>query len=127
MRRPAPPPPSGGGGGGARAGGGRLASWLPPRGAGGRPRASCAAPPGGRMRMGLLGTGPWALLASAPALRGPPEVDFTGVWGRRPEAAGVLADRFGTRAYADVDALVADSDAIAIALPPAVQAPLAVR
>lgn len=83
--------------------------------------------PGGRMRIGLLGTGPWALLAYAPALRGHPEVDFTGVWGRRPEAAGALADRFGTRAYADVDALVADSDAIAIALPPAVQAPLAVR
>src|SRR4051794_20171944 len=79
------------------------------------------------MRIGLLGTGPWALLAYAPALRDHPAVDFTGVWGRRPEAAGALAERFGTRAYADVDALVADSDAIAIALPPAVQAPLAVR
>lgn len=79
------------------------------------------------MRIGLLGTGPWAALAYAPALRGHSEVDFTGVWGRRPEAASALADRFGTRPYEDVDALFADTDAIAIALPPAVQAPLAVR
>jgi predicted dehydrogenase len=79
------------------------------------------------MRIGLLGTGPWAKLAYAPALRGHPDVDFTGLWGRRPESAGALAARFGTRPYADVDALFADTDAIAIALPPAVQAPLAVR
>ncbi|MCO5984763.1 Gfo/Idh/MocA family oxidoreductase [Actinoallomurus spadix] len=79
------------------------------------------------MRIGLLGTGPWAELAYAPALRGHADVDFTGVWGRRPEAAGALAERFGTRPYDDVDALIADTDAIAIALPPAVQAPLAVR
>jgi predicted dehydrogenase len=82
---------------------------------------------GGRVRIGLLGTGPWAELAYAPALHGHPEVDFTGIWGRRPEAASALADRFGTRPYEDVDALFADTDAIAIALPPAVQAPLAVR
>jgi predicted dehydrogenase len=79
------------------------------------------------MRIGLLGTGPWAELAYAPALRGHPEVEFTGIWGRRPEAASALADRFGTRPYANVDDLFADTDAIAIALPPAVQAPLAVR
>jgi predicted dehydrogenase len=79
------------------------------------------------MRIGLLGTGPWAELAYAPALRAHPEVDFTGIWGRRPEAARALAERFGTRPYADVAALLADTDTIAIALPPAVQAPLAVR
>jgi predicted dehydrogenase len=79
------------------------------------------------MRIGLLGTGPWAGFAYAPALRGHADVDFTGVWGRRREAAEALAERFGTRPYADVDALIADTDAIAVALPPAVQAPLAVR
>jgi predicted dehydrogenase len=79
------------------------------------------------MRIGLLGTGPWAELAYAPALRGHPEVDFTGIWGRRPEAAAGLAGRFGTRPYQDTDALFTDTDAIAIALPPAIQAPLAVR
>lgn len=79
------------------------------------------------MRIGLLGTGPWAELAHAPALHAHPGVEFTGVWGRRPEAAAALAGRFGTRAYDDADALIAAVDAVAVALPPAVQAPLAVR
>ncbi|MFJ9422182.1 Gfo/Idh/MocA family protein [Streptomyces sp. NPDC101249] len=79
------------------------------------------------MRIGLLGTGPWATAAHAPALQEHPDLDFTGVWGRRPEAAGELAERHGTRAYTDVDALLADVDAVAVALPPSVQADLAVR
>lgn len=79
------------------------------------------------MRIGLLGTGPWAGMAHAPALHQHPGLDFAGVWGRRPEAAQELADRYGTRAYDDVDALFADVDAVALALPPGVQAELAVR
>lgn len=79
------------------------------------------------MRIGLLGTGPWARMAYAPALAAHPELDLTGVWGRRPEAAGELAGLYGTRAYDDVDALLADVDAVAVALPPDVQAGLAVR
>ncbi|MDN3266940.1 Gfo/Idh/MocA family oxidoreductase [Streptomyces sp. MA15] len=79
------------------------------------------------MRIGLLGTGPWARAAHAPALSGHPDLDFAGVWGRRPEAAGELATVYGVRAYEDVDALLADVDAVAVALPPAVQAELAVR
>ncbi|MEU6380711.1 Gfo/Idh/MocA family oxidoreductase [Streptomyces sp. NPDC046909] len=79
------------------------------------------------MRIGLLGTGPWAEGAHAPALSRHGELEFAGVWGRRPDAAKELAGRFGTRAYDDVDALFADVDAVAVALPPAVQAGLAVR
>ncbi|MEV0179766.1 Gfo/Idh/MocA family oxidoreductase [Streptomyces sp. NPDC050625] len=79
------------------------------------------------MRVGLLGTGPWAQAAYAPALSGHGELDFTGVWGRRPEAASALAEQYGTRAYDDVDALLDDVDAVAVALPPTVQADLAVR
>ncbi|MFI2376933.1 Gfo/Idh/MocA family protein [Streptomyces sp. NPDC018964] len=79
------------------------------------------------MRIGLLGTGPWARAAHAPALSGHPDLDLAGVWGRRPEAAEELAALHGTRAYGDVDALLADVDAVAVALPPAVQAELAVR
>ncbi|MGV9455251.1 Gfo/Idh/MocA family protein [Streptomyces sp. NPDC003635] len=79
------------------------------------------------MRIGLLGTGPWARMAHAPALDGHADVDFVGVWGRRTDAAKELADRHGVRAYDDVDALLADVDAVAVALPPAVQAELAVR
>ncbi|CAL9356390.1 Inositol 2-dehydrogenase_D-chiro-inositol 3-dehydrogenase [Streptomyces sp. enrichment culture] len=79
------------------------------------------------MRIGLLGTGPWAQMAHAPALSGHEKLDFAGVWGRRPEAAKELAERHGVRAYDDVDALFADVDAVAVALPPDVQASLAVR
>ncbi|MGW0998424.1 Gfo/Idh/MocA family protein [Streptomyces sp. NPDC002520] len=79
------------------------------------------------MRIGLLGTGPWARAAHAPALAGHTGLDFAGVWGRRPEAAGALAEEYGVRAYDDVDELLADVDAVAVALPPSVQAELAVR
>ncbi|WP_369174778.1 Gfo/Idh/MocA family protein [Streptomyces sp. R28] len=79
------------------------------------------------MRIGLLGTGPWAQMAYAPALSRHGELDFAGVWGRRTAAAKELADSYGVRAYDDVDALLADVDAVAVALPPAVQADLAVR
>nr|WP_202447774.1 Gfo/Idh/MocA family oxidoreductase [Streptomyces sp. SID5468] len=75
----------------------------------------------------MLGTGPWARRAHAPALAGHPDVEFTGVWGRRPEAAAALAEEYATTAYRDADALVAASDAVALALPPDVQPDLAVR
>ncbi|WP_236240455.1 Gfo/Idh/MocA family protein [Streptomyces sp. CC228A] len=78
-------------------------------------------------RIGLLGTGPWAARTHAPALAAHPGAEFSGVWGRRPEAAAELAGAYGTRAYDDVDALFAASDAVACALPPDVQAPLAAR
>lgn len=79
------------------------------------------------MRIGLLGTGPWAQMVHAPALGGHGEVEFAGIWGRRTGAAKDLAERHGTRAYDDVDELLADVDAVAVALPPDVQASLAVR
>ena len=79
------------------------------------------------MRIGLLGTGPWAQMAHAPALSGHDAWDFAGVWGRRPDAAKELADQYGVPAYDDVDALLADVDAVAVALPPSIQAELAVR
>ncbi|MGW8376474.1 Gfo/Idh/MocA family oxidoreductase [Streptomyces sp. ODS28] len=79
------------------------------------------------MRFGLLGTGSWAARTHGPALAAHDGVELVGVWGRRPEAAGELARELGTRAYEDADALFADCDAVALALPPDVQAPLAVR
>lgn len=79
------------------------------------------------MRIGLLGTGPWARAVHAPALSTHEGLDLVGVWGRRPAAAKELADRHGTRAFDDVDALFAEVDAVAVALPPDVQADLAVR
>ncbi|HEY5837196.1 Gfo/Idh/MocA family protein [Streptomyces sp.] len=79
------------------------------------------------MRVGLLGTGPWALRTHGPALAAHPGVELVGVWGRRPEAAARVAAEFGARPYGDADALIDAVDAVAIALPPHLQAPLAVR
>lgn len=81
-------------------------------------------------RIGLLGTGPWAERTHAPALAAHPGLELSGVWGRRPEAAAALAATHDTTAHsgeAGLDALFAESDAIAFALPPDVQAPLAAR
>ncbi|MDI6097840.1 Gfo/Idh/MocA family oxidoreductase [Actinoplanes sp. NEAU-A12] len=79
------------------------------------------------MRFGLFGTGPWAHQAHAPALAAHSGVEFAGVWGRDPEKAADLAGRYGVPVYTDVDALIADVDAVAVALPPDVQAPIALR
>ncbi|UNO42469.1 Gfo/Idh/MocA family oxidoreductase [Streptomyces sp. MST-110588] len=79
------------------------------------------------LRIGLLGTGPWARRVHAPALAAHPGVTLTGVWGRRPDAAAALAQAHDTRSYATPDELFAATDAVAVALPPSVQAALAVR
>ncbi|WP_395297681.1 Gfo/Idh/MocA family protein [Kitasatospora hibisci] len=79
------------------------------------------------MRIGLLGTGPWAERVHAPVLAEHPAYEFAGVWGRRPEAAAALGAAHGVPGYADLDRLLAEVDAVSIALPPTVQADLAVR
>ncbi|MDT4990588.1 MAG: hypothetical protein QOH97_480 [Actinoplanes sp.] len=79
------------------------------------------------MRFGLFGTGPWAHLAHAPGLAAHPEVDFVGVWGRNPAKADELAGAFGAKAYPTIGSLIDDVDAIAVALPPDVQAPIALQ
>ncbi|MEV0534539.1 Gfo/Idh/MocA family oxidoreductase [Kitasatospora sp. NPDC050463] len=79
------------------------------------------------MRIGLLGTGPWAERVHAPVLAEHPDFEFAGVWGRRPEVAAALGEAHGVPGYQDLDRLLAEVDAVSIALPPTVQADLAVR
>jgi predicted dehydrogenase len=79
------------------------------------------------LRFGLLGTGYWATETQAAGLTGHPDAEFVGVWGRDRAKAGALAGRYGVRPFDEVDALIAEVDAVAVALPPDVQAPLAVR
>jgi predicted dehydrogenase len=79
------------------------------------------------MRFGLFGTGPWAHLAHAPGLAAHADVEFAGVWGRDQAKAAALADEYGAKAYPTVEGLIADVDAVAVALPPVVQAPIALR
>jgi predicted dehydrogenase len=79
------------------------------------------------MRFGLLGTGYWAAETQAPALVAHPGAELVGVWGRDPAKADALAQRFRAKAYGDIDGLLADVDAIAVAVPPDIEADLATK
>jgi predicted dehydrogenase len=79
------------------------------------------------MRFGLVGTGHWARITHAPALATTPGVALTSVWGRERLAAQALAARHGATAQPDFDAFLDSVDAVAFAVPPHVQAPLAIR
>jgi predicted dehydrogenase len=63
----------------------------------------------------------------AVSLAAHPAVELAGVWTRRPEVANVFAAEFGGAAFPSVDDLLADTDAVAFAVPPQVQSELAVR
>jgi predicted dehydrogenase len=77
------------------------------------------------MRFGLVGTGPWAEMTHGPGLAAAEGIELVGVWGRSAEKAGTLATRLGVPAYDDYEALLDDVDAVAFAVPPDVQAEMA--
>ncbi len=79
------------------------------------------------MRFGLVGTGYWARIVHAPALASTPSVELAAIWGRNEDAATALAAEFGASACQDFEAFLASVDAVAFAVPPAVQAELAIR
>ncbi len=79
------------------------------------------------LRFGLLGTGYWAREVHAAGLATDDDATFVGVWGRDPTKAAAVAELYGVRAFTDVDELLDAVDAVAIAVPPDVQAELAVR
>lgn len=78
------------------------------------------------VRVGLIGAGPWAGMVHAPMLAASPETELVGVWARRPEAAAELAAAHGAAAFATPEALYDACDAVAFAVPPDVQAAMAV-
>lgn len=75
------------------------------------------------VRIGLVGAGPWARETHAPALTAHPGVDFVGGWARDPAAAAELFPRSFDSPAELFDAV----DAVAFAVPPNVQAELAVE
>ena len=79
------------------------------------------------LRFGVVGTGYWAQEAHATALAGSDAADLVGIWGRDPAKTQAAADRFGVAGFTDLDGLLAEVDAVAVAVPPDVQAELAVR
>jgi predicted dehydrogenase len=77
------------------------------------------------MRFGLVGTGPWAMMTHGPGLAAARGVELVGVWGRSREKAEGLSRTLGVTAYGDYDGLLSDVEAVAYAVPPEVQADLA--
>jgi predicted dehydrogenase len=79
------------------------------------------------MRFGVLGTGFWARQIHAASLAEHPDAELAGVWGRDLAKAKALGAEFDVQGYDDLDALLAEVDAVSFSLPPAVQVPLAIR
>jgi predicted dehydrogenase len=79
------------------------------------------------MRFGVLGTGHWARTVHAAALAGHPTAELVGIWGRDLAKAKAVGAEFDVPGFGDVDELLSQVDAVAMALPPSVQAPLAER
>jgi predicted dehydrogenase len=96
------------------------------------------------LKFGLVGTGHWARIAHAPALATTEDIALTAVWGRDPQAASELASAYGATPYSaaspaspaspacpacpagDIAAFLDAVDGVAFAVPPDVQAPIAV-
>src|SRR5689334_19411404 len=78
------------------------------------------------VRVGLVGAGPWAGMFHAPMLSAHAGTTLEAVWSRRPEAAERLAADHGATPAASFEELLAQCDAVAFAVPPDVQAELAV-
>jgi len=77
------------------------------------------------VRVGLVGAGPWARAVHARMLAAGPETQLTSVWARRPEAARETAAPYGAGVAATFEELLDGCEAVAFAVPPAVQAELA--
>jgi predicted dehydrogenase len=78
-------------------------------------------------RVGLVGAGPWAAMFHAPMLAAATRLELTTVWARRREAADQLASRFGAEPAGSFEELLDRCEAVAFAVPPGVQAALAVQ
>ena len=79
------------------------------------------------MRVGLVGTGYWASQVHGPGVAAVDGAELAAVWGRDPARTEELASRFGATAYVDAAEMFAAVDAVTFAVPPSVQAPLAVQ
>ncbi|MEU4191155.1 Gfo/Idh/MocA family oxidoreductase [Kribbella sp. NPDC026611] len=79
------------------------------------------------MRFGLVGTGPWAVRTHGPGLTAADGVELVGVWGRHPEKTAVFAGDLGVPGYDDYAELLESVDAVAFAVPPKVQAAMALE
>ena len=80
---------------------------------------------GERMRFGLVGTGYWARMTHGPGIQASNN-DLVGVWGRDAAKTAGIAEALGVTAFPSHAALLDAVEAVAYAVPPDVQAPLAI-
>lgn len=78
------------------------------------------------LRVGVVGAGPWAQMVHAPMVARHPHTTLAGVWARRPDAAAALAAAHDSTAAATFAELLDRCDAVAFAVPPDVQAEMAI-
>src|ERR1700709_223183 len=79
------------------------------------------------MRFGLVGTGHWARVTHGPGLSAAEGVELVGVWGRNGDKSSQLATELGVTGYDDYAELLEVVDAVAFAVPPRVQATMALE
>jgi predicted dehydrogenase len=79
------------------------------------------------MRFGLVGTGHWARVTHGPGLLAAAGVELVGVWGRNGDRSSQLATELGVIGYDDYAELLEVVDAVAFAVPPRVQATMALE
>jgi predicted dehydrogenase len=77
--------------------------------------------------MGVVGTGYWAEVVHARGAAAHPGVELVGIWGRDRAKADALAEQHQVTGYDDFDALLDAVDLLTFAVPPQVQAELALR
>jgi predicted dehydrogenase len=80
-----------------------------------------------KLRVGLVGAGPWASMRMGPAVAANPDCELVGVWARRTEPAAALAEQCDTTAFEDFDAMLDEVEAVLFCVPPDVQVELATR
>jgi predicted dehydrogenase len=77
------------------------------------------------MSVGLVGAGPRGRNVFAPGLSRCPDITFAGVWSQSAPVAAELARAYGVANFEHYDRLLDSCDAVAFAVPPAVQADVA--
>jgi predicted dehydrogenase len=79
------------------------------------------------MRVGVIGSGYWARRVHGASTAGHPGTELVGVWGRDSKRTAEAADELHTQAFTDLDALLQQVDALTFAVPPEVQARIALQ
>jgi predicted dehydrogenase len=79
------------------------------------------------MRVGVIGSGYWARRVHGASTAGHPDTDLVGVWGRDAKRTAEAADELHTQPFMDLDALLQQVDALTFAVPPEVQARIALQ